>query len=130
MTLPEFVFATISAEVAELGGRLYPAGSVPREPVIPYAVQQIIASVGISELSDFEGGSYRGTLQLAIYTLGYSPGYDIARECCLALAAAAVEAPPGSAAFSNFLTTDLGRDPDTGLNAFNIRCDFINSLEG
>lgn len=126
MTLPEFVFTTISTAVPELAERVYPAGSVPREPVTPYAVQQIIASVGISELSDFEGGSYRGTLQLAVYAVGYTPGYDIARDCCLALAAAA---PAGAAAFSNFLTTDLGRDPDTGLNAFNIRCDFINSME-
>lgn len=126
MTLPEFVYSTLTVAVPELGGRLYPAGSVPREPVIPYATQQVISSVGISELSDFEGGTYRGTLQVSIYSAGYQSGYDIARDVCWALAA---EAPAGRAAFANFLTTDLGRDPDTGLNYFAIRTDFINALE-
>lgn len=127
MTLTEFVYGTITTAVPELETRLYPAGSVPREPVIPYATQQVISSVGISELSDLEGGAYRGTLQLSIFAAGYQSGYDLARDVCFALTAGT---PAGRAAFTNFLTTDLGRDPDTGLNYFSIRCDFINSMEG
>ena len=122
--LPEFVYNTLKDQLPGVGDAIYPAGSVPIGAPGPYVTQETIASIGISDLGDFEGHAYDGTLQLGIYVRGYSQCWKTAR---LASRLIAESAPNGRSAFSKFLSSDLGKDPDTGLNYIAVRCDFLET---
>ena len=122
--LPEFVYSTLNGQLPGVGDRIYPAGSVPIGTPGPYLTQEQIASVGLSDLTDFEGHAYEGTLQIGVFSPKYSDAWKIARQASRLLAESA---PAGLAALSNFLTSDLGKDPDTGLNYVAIRCDFLET---